>query len=349
MNSHPKNTTSVLGNLPFIIAEAGVNHNGSLAAALNLCSIALDSGADAVKFQTWKTSNLILPDTPQVEYQSANTGRNIDQFTLLKELELSYSDFEKIYSHCDKIGIQFLSTPDDYESLLFLTQSLGLSTIKIGSGELNNLSYLIRAAELSNHIILSTGMHNLSDVVLAHDSVLSVPNTSLSLLQCTSSYPCADEDLHLSVITSFHQLFGCPVGLSDHSQGTTAAIIATTLGASILEKHFTTDHDLPGPDHRASLLPHQLTEYINLARSVSTFLGTSYKSVRPCELDARKLATKYIVALQDISKGQILSSENIGLMRTSSPGLSGIYLDALINTRSSYDYRAGDSILCSPQ
>ena len=328
-----------------IIAEAGVNHNGSLASALDLCSVALDAGADVVKFQTWTTDEIICSGTPKAEYQILGTDDAQSQYSMLKELELSFDDFYKIKNHCDSIGIEFMSTPDDVASLKFLVNELGLRTIKVGSGEIRNTTYLSKVASLVPNIILSTGMHSLADIAYSVEVVQREHVVNLSLLQCTSSYPCPYNSAHLNVIPALSSTFQLPVGFSDHTNGLLAGTIAASLGASIIEKHFTTDKSLAGPDHAASLSPNELVEYINNIRNVPILLGSSLKSLQDCEIDVHNVVSKRVVAIAPISPGDLLTEANIGLRRSPDPkSYTADLFPLLLGTVSQRPYDIGNSI-----
>lgn len=236
-----------------IIAEAGVNHNGELDLALKLCDAAKEAGADVVKFQTWKTEKIITQNVSQAEYQVTNTGIEETQYEMLKKLELSYDDFRKIKKHCDEIGILFSSTADEEESLDFLIE-LGIPFIKIGSGDIGNIPYLRYIGRKKMPIILSTGMSSLADVDSSINALREGGATDISILHCTTNYPCPYEDVNLRAMLTLQDAFHLPVGYSDHTMGKDVAISAVTLGASIIEKHFTLDCHMEGPDHAASVL-----------------------------------------------------------------------------------------------
>ncbi len=328
----------------YIIAEAGVNHNGSLEEAIDLCQIAKEAGADAVKFQTWKTEELVIKKARQANYQKLNTGINQSQYQMLKELELSYKHFHILKEFCDSIEIDFLSTPDELTSLKFLVNNLGISTIKIGSGEVGNIPYLKEISKIAKKVILSTGMHSIEDVSNSVSIFKNNPTIDLAILQCTSSYPCPYEAINLKVMNTYSELFNCKVGFSDHSIGITASLLAACSGASIIEKHFTKDKNQKGPDHFCSLEPNELKEMVNAIRLIPTIFGSNEKKIQECERDARLTATKVIVAKKEIKKEQIFDSTNISLMRGGASGLNGTNWDSLIGTKSLKDYSKGDVI-----
>lgn len=328
----------------FIIAEAGVNHNGSLTRAIELCTIARDCGANAVKFQTWQTDLLILPFTPQANYQRKNFSRAKDQYSMLKELELSYSQFERIKLHCDKIGIEFLSTPDEIESLRFLVNDLGLGTIKVGSGELGNTPFLREVARLAKHVILSTGMSSLEEIEMTVNNLGRPAPEELTLLHCTSSYPCPIEYVNLRVIPKLMTYFPYSVGYSDHTVGIAVSLAAAAIGAKVLEKHFTQSKSLSGPDHACSLEPHELAQLVEGVHTVSMSLGTGQKAMQPVEQDVRMVATKIILASQPIEAGVPFSDSNIILLRAGVSGINGFDWDTLIGKKAKRAYSAYEPI-----
>lgn len=327
-----------------IIAEAGVNHNGSLERALDLCTIARDCGADAVKFQTWKTDLLILPLTPQAKYQTKNSDIAQDQYSMLRELELSYSDFERIKTHCDTIGIEFMSTPDESTSLRFLVNDLGLKKIKVGSGELGNIPFLREVATLADHIILSTGMSSLEEVEMSIHALGRPAPEKLTLLHCTSSYPCPAEYANLNVIPELRGYFPYDIGYSDHTLGITVSIAAAALGARVIEKHFTQNCRLPGPDHSCSLEPDELARLVESVRTVSASLGHKIKTLQAVEEDVRLTATKVIIATRPIHQGMRFSRENIALLRAGVPGINGFQWDALMGQPAKKSYKPNEPI-----
>ena len=323
----------------FIIAEAGVNHNGSIETALRLCDYAKSSGADAIKFQTWITENIILKGAPQANYQKENTKKKIDQYTLLKELELNFKQFEEINEYCKKIDLQFLSTPDDIDSLIFLVNNIGLEIIKVGSGEITNLPFLKEVGLISKQIILSTGMSNLIDIDYAIKA-LGTPNLKrLTLLQCTSSYPCPHEYANLNVIKTLKNKYKYNIGFSDHTEGIIASIGAVALGAKIIEKHFTLDKNMKGPDHKCSLDPGEFKKMVSQIRLLEKLLGEENKVIQKIENDAREKVTKMIVTIAPIQKGKVFDINNVNLLRCGSKGLNGQNWENLLGKKSKRDYK----------
>ena len=325
-------------NKTFVIAEAGVNHNGSLETALRLCDQAKVAGADAVKFQTWITDNIVLKGAPQAKYQQKNTQNKIDQYTLLKELELNFKQFEKISNYCNQIDLQFLSTPDDIDSLKFLVNKIGLEIIKVGSGEITNLPFLREVGYLSKQIILSTGMSNLVDIDYAIRALGYPDKKKLTLLQCTSSYPCPNQYANLNVIRTLQDRYKYDVGFSDHTDGIVASLGAVALGAKIVEKHFTLDKNMKGPDHKCSLDPNQLKKMVSQIRELEILLGEENKEIQNIEKDAREKVTKMIVSVVPIKRGTAFDINNIDLLRCGLKGLNGQNWENLIGKKAKRDY-----------
>ena len=298
-----------------IIAEAGVNHNGKLALALQLCDAAKEAGADVVKFQTWKTESLLTKTVKQAEYQTQNTGKQESQFDMLKRLELSYGDFRIIKQYCDSIGILFASTADDPDSLDFLV-ALGIPFIKVGSGDIGNISFLRYIGSKGLPVILSTGMSSLGDVDLSINALKEGGATDISLLHCTTNYPCPYESVNLRAMLTLREAFHLPVGYSDHTIGSEVAISAVSLGASIIEKHFTLDCKMEGPDHAASTEPGAFSKLVKAIRIVEESLGSGIKEPTDEEKAISKVVTKRIVARTDISSGDLLTEQNLCVKRS---------------------------------
>lgn len=302
----------------FIIAEAGVNHNGSLALAYNLIEAAKDAGADAVKFQTFKTEKIVTAETRLAEYQAANIGSNQTQYEMIKQLELPYDDFILLKKHADKIGIMFLSTPDDEESLDFLVDSLNVPIIKVGSGEITNLEFLKKIARKQIPIILSTGMSNLAEVERAVRIVREVNQKNLTLLHCTTTYPCPANEVNLNAIRTLKTAFNLDVGYSDHTIGSEVAIASVVLGAKILEKHITLDNTMDGPDHIASMNPSNFSAMVSQIRFVEHALGDGVKWPTASEERIKPLMRRRVVARHNLITGNKLSLDDFEYKRADS-------------------------------
>lgn len=325
-----------------IIAEVGVNHNGDLNTALKLCDAAKESGADVVKFQTWKTEAIITKTVVQAEYQQKNTGVEESQFDMLKRLELSYDDFRKIKEHCDSIGIQFASTADEAESLDFLI-SMGIPFIKIGSGEIGNVSYLRYIGSKKMPVILSTGMSSLADIDISIQALREGGATDITLLHCTTSYPCLYENVNLNAMNTIRDAFKLPVGYSDHTLGSTVAIVAVAMGARVVEKHFTLDKNMEGPDHKASSTPSEFKEYVKAIRDIEMAMGTGEKVPTKVEKELSKVVLKRIVAKRPIAKNQVITEEDICVKRND-VGLSCNKWDIIVGTRARKDYAVDEGV-----
>lgn len=314
----------------FVIAEAGVNHNGSLRMAKKLVEAAKAAGADAIKFQTFKTEELVTFDAPKAEYQK-KTVRSKSQFQMLKELELSDSDFLELFNYCKRKKILFMSTPFDAVSALFL-ERLGMRVFKISSGELTNVPLLLQIAKFRKPIILSTGMATLQEVKEAVRIIYLAGNNTLILLHCTSNYPTKYENVNLKAINTLKNEFGIPIGYSDHTEGIEVAIAAVAMGAAVIEKHFTLDRRLPGPDHKASLEPEELTKIIRSIRNIERAKGDGKKIPRKSEMEVKRVGRKSLVAARNISKREKLTSAMIKIKRPGT-GISPYYFDKVIGYR----------------
>ncbi len=330
--------------MTYIIAEAGVNHNGRLDLAMQLCNAAKAAGVDAIKFQTWKTEKIVTRGVRMAEYQQNNTQKdeNSSQYEMLKSLELSYDDFRVLRDYCLKIGINFLSTPDEEDSLDFLVK-LGIKTLKIGSGEITNIPYLRKIASKGLPVILSTGMSTLAEVATAYDTLMQAGAPSVCLLHCTTNYPCPYNEVNLKAMLTLKQAFHCQVGYSDHTLGIEVPIAAVAMGASIIEKHFTLDRQMEGPDHSASLEPHELTSMVQAIRHIECALGDGIKRPNHSEKNISKVVLKSIVAATSISKGETLTAEKLAVKRIGQ-GISASYWDILIGASASKDYSIDDPI-----
>ncbi len=319
----------------FIIAEAGVNHNGDIGLAKKLIDKAEEAGVDAVKFQTFKSEEIVTPDAEQAKYQSENIGKKESQYAMLKRLELSYSAFRELKEYCEQKGIIFLSTPHSCKDDVDLVAEL-CPAIKVGSGDLTNLPILRYIAEKKLPIILSTGMATLEEVKEVIETILPI-NKELVLLHCTTNYPTALNEVNLRAMQTLADEFGLPVGYSDHTEGINVSLGAVVLGACMIEKHFTLVKNLPGPDHKASLEPKELQEMVKGIRKIEKMLaqkessedilrelniqealGDGVKKPNPSEIEIAKMARKSIVAAADIKKGTKITEDMLAIKR---PGI----------------------------
>lgn len=329
-----------------IIAEAGVNHNGDINLAHKLIDAAAESGANIVKFQTFRAVNVMCASAPRAEYQISNTGTNESQLEMVKKLELGPDEFISLKNHCDAIGIRFWSTAFDDASVDFL-RSLGLGLWKIPSGEITNLPYLRKIGGFGEDVILSTGMSTLGDVEAAID-VLERAGTSrakITLLHCTTEYPAPLREVNLRAMLTMANAFpGVQgVGYSDHTEGIEIALAAVALGATVIEKHFTLDRNLPGPDHKASLVPEELAELVAAARNIEKALGSGIKRPGEREIRNRAVARKSLVAAAPIRKGETLDSSNMTAKRPGL-GISPMRWDEMCGTIAQKDYQTDDLI-----
>lgn len=327
----------------YIIAEAGVNHNGQLDLALKLCDAAKEAGVDAVKFQTWKTENIVTAQARQAAYQTENTGVEESQFDMLKKLELSYDHFRYIQEYCKKIGIEFLSTPDEEESLAFLV-SLGLPFIKVGSGEVTNVLYLRKIASYGKPVILSTGMSTLAQVATAYDTLLASGAPKVSLLHCTTNYPCPYDEVNLRAMLTLKEAFKCQVGYSDHTMGTEIPVAAVAMGAEIIEKHFTLDRTMEGPDHKASLEPAELKLMVEQIRHIEAGLGDGIKRPNKSEAENAKVVQKSILAKRPIKQGETLT-EDMLVAKRAGEGISVKYWDMVVGAYAIRDFEIDEPIV----
>jgi len=327
----------------YVIAEAGVNHNGSSEMAFQLVDAAVEAGVDAVKFQTFKADNLVTTSADKAEYQKATTGASESQYEMLKRLELSYEMHHQLSEYCKKKGIEFLSTAFDTDSLRFLVDDLGLTRLKIPSGEITNGPLLFEHAQAGCDLILSTGMATLGEVeealgVLAFGLLGSETNKAkpsraafqqayfseqgqvllkkkVTVLHCTTEYPAPAEEINLNAMITMQQGFGLKTGYSDHSEGIIASIAASAMGATLIEKHFTLDKTLPGPDHKASLEPNELRDMVAAIRTLEQIMGNGVKGPMPSEIKNRQVARKSLVASKIIKEGDRLTVQNVTIKR----------------------------------
>jgi N,N'-diacetyllegionaminate synthase len=331
-------------NKVFIIAEAGVNHNGSLELAKKLVDAAADAGADAVKFQTFKANNLVSKSAQKADYQKQAAAADETQHAMLAKLEIDDAAHRSIIEHCKCRQILFLSTPFDIESADML-EDLGMSIYKIPSGEITNLPYLRHISRLGKGIILSTGMSDLQEVEHALVALESegTPRSKITVLHATTEYPCPMGDVNLKAMLTIQKAFGVKVGYSDHTSGIEVPIAAVALGACVIEKHFTLDRTMEGPDHKASLEPDELKAMISAIRNIEKTLGDGIKRPSPSELKNIPIARKSLVALCDIKKGDLFSVRNLGAKRPGH-GISPMRWDELIGQPARRDFSADESI-----
>ena len=350
----------------FVIAEAGVNHNGSPELAMRLVDVAADAGADAVKFQSFRADSLVGRAAPRAEYQKRNQPGEVSQHEMLKKLELSEPVQRELSDRSRSRGIEFMSSPFDVDSVDFLASSVGVKRIKIGSGEITNAPLLLHAARTGLPLILSTGMSTLDEVeaalgvlALGYTDASAPPGGAafraayasaagrgvlrekVSLLHCTSEYPAPVNEINLRAMDTLRETFGLPTGFSDHSAGIAAAIAAAARGAVIIEKHYTLDRAMPGPDHRASLEPAQLAEMIASIRVASAALGSARKEPAPSELGNRTVARRSLVAAREIRKGERFSAADIAVKRPGG-GISPMNYWDWVGRLAERDYRKDD-------
>ena len=326
----------------YIIAEAGVNHNGSLELAKNLVDKAKEAGADCVKFQTFKANKIVSKNAAKADYQKKQTESPESQHEMLKKLELSFDDFIELNNYCKKIGIEFLSTAFDFESIDFLNQ-LGMQVWKIPSGEITNLPYLIKIAKLNKKVILSTGMSTMREIEDAVNILKDHGASELIILHCTTEYPTPYEDVNLNAMLAIKERFGYEVGYSDHTMGIEVPIAAVSLGAKVIEKHFTLDRTMDGPDHKASLEPSELKTMVDAIRNIELSMGTGIKEPADSEKKNIAIARKSIVANQSIKKGDILTETNITVKRPGD-GISPMKWFEIIGTKAIRDFEEDELI-----
>lgn len=330
------------GNSVFIIAEAGCNHNGDIGMAKELIDVAAAAGADVVKFQAFRADNLATRYAPKAAYALEVTDQDESAFDMLRNLELSLEHHQELADHCKATGILYLSSVFDLESTDSL-DSFDMPAYKIPSGEISNHPLVAHIALKGKPIILSTGMSYLGEVEEAVRVIQEAGNSQIALLHCTSNYPTEPRDVNLRAITTMAQAFGVPLGYSDHTRGVEISVAAVAMGASIIEKHFTLDRELPGPDHGASLEPHELQEMVRCIRNVEAALGDGLKRPVISELDTLRAARKSIVAQNKISKGAILTS---GMLTAKRPGtgISPVELERVIGRTTKQDISADEMI-----
>ncbi|VAW70947.1 N-acetylneuraminate synthase [hydrothermal vent metagenome] len=352
----------------FIIAEAGVNHNGNNDFVFRLIDAAVAAGADAIKFQTFKTDNMVTKKAEKAGYQKETSGQNESQYEMLKKLELSYEIHYELKEYCIKNGIHFLSTAFDFESLKFLVNDLAMSTLKISSGEITNGPLLLAHAETKLNLIISTGMATIDEIrdalsVIAYGLIESKKSPSsaafrdafnsdigqqaliekVTLLHCTTEYPAPIGDINLNAMRTLHDTFGLKVGYSDHSEGITVPIAATSLGAVLIEKHFTLDKSLPGPDHKASLNPDELCNMVTAIRQAEKAMGSGRKEPAASEMENRDIARKSLIAAKEIKQGELFTFENLTIKRPGT-GISPMSYWDILGNKSTHSYEKEELI-----
>ena len=325
-----------------IIAEAGVNHNGDLSIAHKLIDAAANVGADIIKFQTFKASLITTKEVKKANYQVKNSPIEETQQEMLKKLELSFNDHEELIKHCNELNIEFLSTAFDLESINLL-KKLQLKRVKIPSGEINNLPYLREIGTLNKPFIISSGMANLEDIKNAINEINRNLKKDITVLHCSSEYPADKKNVNLKAMKTIKRTFNLDVGYSDHTEGIEIAIAAVALGAKVIEKHFTLDKELEGPDHKASIEPIEFQNMVRSIRNVDRALGNGIKIPTQNEMENSVLVRKSIVAATNISKGEIFSKNNLTIKRPGN-GISPMEWDNLIGKKASYDFEIDELI-----
>ena len=328
----------------FIIAEAGVNHNGSLEIAKRLIDVAKDCGADAVKFQSFKAESLVSKKAEKADYQKKATDAGESQYEMIKKLELDIDAHKELIIYCKEKGIQFLSSPFDWDSIDLLNE-LGLDTFKIPSGEIINLPYLRKLGKLNKNVILSTGMADLGEIEDAVDILMDngTKKENITVLHCNTEYPTPFEDVNLKAMLTIKNAFDIKVGYSDHTNGIEVPIAAVALGAEIIEKHFTIDKNMEGPDHKASLEPTELKAMVESIRNIEKAMGDGIKKPSKSELKNKPIVRKSLVAIKKIEKGDLFTEENIGVKRPGN-GISPMRWDEVIGEKASKSFEIDDLI-----
>lgn len=328
----------------FIIAEAGVNHNGSILLAKKLIDVAAESGADAVKFQTFKAENLVSKNAQKAAYQKETTDQQESQFDMIKKLELDVNTHKELMAYCEEKQIMFLSTPFDHDSIDMLNE-LGLEIFKIPSGEITNLPYLRHIGSLNKKVILSTGMADLGEIEDALD-ILTAAGTDrekITVLHANTMYPTPMEDVNLKAMQTIGTAFDIAYGYSDHTLGIEIDVAAVAMGAAVIEKHFTLDKTMVGPDHKASLEPDELNAMVKAIRNIELALGSAIKKPSKSEKPNMEIARKSIVANHSIRRGDVFTEENLAIKRPGS-GISPIRWDEIVGTKAAKDFEADDLI-----
>jgi N-acetylneuraminate synthase len=320
----------IIKDKTFIIAEAGVNHNGDLKIAKKLIDVAANAGADAVKFQTFSADRLVTKNAPKADYQNKTTDKNESQYEMLKKLELSFEEHKSLKKYCGEKNILFLSTPFDFESVDLL-EELGVELYKVGSGDLTNIPLLKYIAEKNKPMIVSTGMSNLAEVEEAVMAVKETGDNDLILLHCVSNYPAKYTNINLKAMNTLKIAFNVKVGYSDHTPGIEIPIAAVAMGAKVIEKHFTVDKTMEGPDHNASLSSKELKEMVSNIRYVESALGSGIKKPQDSEKNNKKVSRKSLTAARNLKKGDKISKKDIDIKRPGT-GISPKFIDEIVGS-----------------
>lgn len=323
------------GEPTFIVAEIGVNHNGNMDLVKKLIDEASNAGVDAIKFQKFKTEALVTKNAPKAKYQEVTTDKSESQYDMLKRLELTEDNLRELYSYATSKGIEAFATPFDDESVDFL-YDLGVKAYKVGSGDITNIPMLKKMAKKGLPIILSAGMSTLGEIEDALEAIRMEGNENIILMHCTSNYPTNEEDVNLRAMNTMMTAFQLPTGYSDHTMGTSISIAAVAMGAVIIEKHFTLDRNLAGPDHKASLEPQELKELVTGIRNVEKALGSPIKRPNKSEMDVKHVAQKSVVATQDIKKGDVITREMLTVKRPGG-GIKPKYLELIVGRKAAVD------------
>ena len=333
-----------MSNAIKIIAEAGVNHNGSMKLARKLIDAAAEAGADFVKFQSFRADSLVSKSAPKADYQTRTTDMSESQYDMIKRLELRVQDHELLIAHCRSRGIGFLSSPFDLDSIGLLDR-LGLDTIKVPSGDITNLPYLRKLGALKKRIIMSTGMADMQEIGDALQVLVSsgTPKKSITVLHCNTEYPTPFEDVNLRAMPAIKRAYDVHIGYSDHTTGIEIPIAAAALGATVIEKHFTLDRNMEGPDHKASLEPDELQQMVAGIRHVEQALGSGTKKPSPSEARNMPVVRKSIVAARDINRGEAFSEVNLAVKRPGS-GLSPMLWDEVLGRKADRDFKKDELI-----
>ncbi|RAJ85802.1 N-acetylneuraminate synthase/N,N'-diacetyllegionaminate synthase [Chitinophaga dinghuensis] len=327
-----------------IIAEAGVNHNGKVDLAMKLIDEAASAGVDYVKFQTWVTDDIIDQSAPKATYQKENDGADSSQYEMLKKLELSFDSFRILKEYCDTKGVKFLSTPDDEKSLNFLVDELKMDVIKVGSGEITNIPFLRKIGQKGLEVILSTGMSGLGEVERAYNTLLHAGAKHVTILHCTSNYPAPYDSINLQAMKTLEYAFKTDIGYSDHTEGIAISLAAVAMGAKVIEKHYTLDRNMPGPDHKASMDPIELKQLVIGVRQVEMAIsGNGKKEIQDTERDTKAVVTKGIYLKNEVPEGTILA-EDMFLYKRPQQGLAADQADIIVGRKLNKSLKQGSPV-----